>query len=83
MASFTTLRFVSMSTFHYLTTVSVVVTNDFSVSSKSIPVFLIGILGLSYIFCNGSLIFEDMISVFDILYPDNYKIKVRFNSVKT
>ena len=33
MASFTTLGFVIMSVFHYLTTIPVVVTNDFSVSS--------------------------------------------------
>ena len=29
-------------------------------------------------FGNGSLIFEDMISVLDLLYPVNYIIKVRF-----
>ena len=32
----------------------------------------------SDLFVNGSLILEDMISMFDLLYPVNYIIKVRF-----
>ena len=75
---FTTLVFFFMSVFPSLTTVSVLVTNDFSVSSKSPLVFLTVILGLSDLLGNGSLIFEEMISVLDILYPVNYRIKVRF-----
>ena len=58
-----------MSLFPSLTTVSVVATNAFLVSFKYPLVFLTVILGLSYFFGNGSLIFEDMISVLDLLYP--------------
>ena len=79
-AYFTTLGFVPMSVFPYLTTVLVVVTNEFSVSYKSPLVFLNIIPGFSYLFCNWSLIFEDMISVLGLLYQLNYKIRVRFNS---
>ena len=79
-AYFTTLGFVPMSVFPYLTTVLVVVTNEFSVSYKSPLVFPNIIPGFSYLFCNWSLIFEDMISVLGLLYQLNYKIRVRFNS---
>ena len=68
-----------MSVFPYLKIVSVVVTNDFSVSSRSPLVSLTVILGLSDVFWNTSLIFEDMISVLDLLYLVNYKIKSRFS----
>ena len=78
MASFTTIGFVPMSVIPSLTTVTVVVTNAFSVSSKSPLVFLNFSLGLSDIFGNGSLIFEDMFPVLDLLYPVNYIIKVIF-----
>ena len=71
MASFTALGFVPTLVLHSLTTVLVVVTNDFYVSSKSPLVFLTVILGLLDFFGNWSLIFEDMISVLDILYPVN------------
>ena len=77
-ASFTTLGFVPMSILPYLTTVSVVVTNDFLVSSKYPLVFLTFILGLSDLFGNGSLIFEDMLSVLDLFYLIKYIIKVSF-----
>ena len=60
MDSFTILDFF-MSVLPYLITVLVVVTNAFLVSSKSPLVFLSVILGLSDLFGNGSLIFEDMI----------------------
>ena len=54
------------------------VSGVFFLSSKLPLVFLAIILGLSNFFYNRSLIFEDMISVLDLLYPVNYKIKVRF-----
>ena len=58
----------TMSVFPYLETVSVVVTNSFSVSSKYLLVFLTFLLGLSYFFGNGSLILKDIISVIDLLH---------------
>ena len=62
MSSFTALGsvfllFSTMSVFPYLTTVSVVVTNAFSVSYKYPLVFLSFSLVLSDLFGNGSLIF--------------------------
>ena len=72
------IRFFFVSVFPSLTTVLVVVTNALSVSSKSPLVFLTVILLLSDFSGNGSLIFEYMISVLDILYPVNYIIKVSF-----
>ena len=78
MTYFITLAFFPISVFPYFTTVLVVVTNAFSVSSESPLVFPTVIPGLSDFFCNRSLIFEDMISVLDLLYPVNYIIKVRF-----
>ena len=78
MDSFTKLGFFPMSVFPSLTTALVVLTNAFLVSSKPPLVFITVILGLSYLFGNGSLIFEEMISVLDILYPVKYKIKVIF-----
>ena len=54
------------------------VSGVFFLSSKLPLVFLAIILGLSNFFYNRSLIFEDVISVLDLLYPVNYKIKVRF-----
>ena len=78
MSSFTTIGFVPVSVIPSLTTVTVVVTNAFSVSSKSRLVFLTFILVLSYLFGNKSLIFEDNISVLDSLYLVNYIIKISF-----
>ena len=70
--------FSTMSVLPSLATVSVVATNAFSDSSKSPLLFLTFSLGLSYFFGNGSLIFDDMISVIDLLHPFNSRIKVRF-----
>ena len=75
---FTTLGFVPMSILPSLTTISVVVINVFSVSYESPLVFITVILGLSDLFDKGSLISEDMISVLNILYLVNYKIKLSF-----
>ena len=84
MASFTSYCFPFLSTMSVLpslATVSVVVTNYFSVSSKYPLVFLTLLLELSYFFGNGSLILDDIISVLDILHsvigllhPVNYRI---------
>ena len=72
---FTTLGSVTISVFPSLTTVSVVVTNAFSVSSKYPLVFLTFSLGLSDFFGNESLIFEDIISVLDSIHPIKSRIK--------
>ena len=52
---FTTLGFFSMTLLPSLTTVLVVGTNAFYFSSKSPPIFLTVIPGLSYFFCNVPL----------------------------
>ena len=83
MNSFNTLGVFFMSLFPSLTTVSVVATNAFSVSSKYPLVFLTVILGLSYFFGNGSLIFEDMISVLIFSTRLTTKSKSAYNSDKT
>ena len=75
---FTTLGFVPISVLPSLETLSVVVNNTFLVSSKSPLVFLTVMLGFSDLFFNGSLVFQDMISVLGILCTDNYKTKVSF-----
>ena len=66
MDSFTALGFVfpflsTMSLFPPLTTLSVVATNSFLVSSKYPLVFLTFSLGLSYSLGNGQMILYDMI----------------------
>ena len=68
----------TMSVLPSLTTMSVVVTNEFLVSSKSPLILLNFSLGLSDFLGNGSLILDDMISVLDIMYPVNYRISSRF-----
>ena len=68
----------TISVFPSLKTVSVVVTNDYLVSSKSPHVFLTFSFGLSYFFVNGSLKFEDIVSVLDLFHPVNSRIKVIF-----
>ena len=78
MSFFTTIGFVPISVFPSLTTVSLVVTNAFSVSSKPPLIFPTFSIELSDFFGNGSLICEDMISVLDILHLVNSRIKVRF-----
>ena len=78
MASFTTLGFIPMPLFPTLTTVLVVVTNNFYISSKPPLVFLALILGLSDFFYKGPLIFEDIISLLDLIYLVNSKIKISF-----
>ena len=80
---FTTLGFVflflpTFSVFTYLKTVSLGVTNSFLVSSKSPLFFLTFSPGLSYLLGNGSLIFEDMISVLDLTQPVNSRISSSF-----
>ena len=80
MASFTTFFsfFSNMSVFPSFTTILVVVTNAFSVSSKSPLVFLTLSLGLPNLVGNGSLILDDVILVLDILRPVNSIISSRF-----
>ena len=57
-----------------LTTVSVVVTNAFLVSSKSPLVFITLSLGVSYYLGNGEMVLDDMISVLDLIHPVNSRI---------
>ena len=83
MASFIKLGLVllllsTMSVFPYLKTMSVVVTNDFLVSSKSLLVFLIFSIGLLDSLRNGPMILDDMISVIDLLHPVNSRISSSF-----
>ena len=76
MAYFATLGFVTISVFPYLITMSVVVTNASAVSSQSSLVFPTFSLGLSDLFGNRSLIFEDTISLLYFLHKVNSRIKV-------
>ena len=83
MAYLTTIGYVffflsTMSVFPSLTTVSVVKTNAFLVSSKSPLVFLTFSLGLSDSLGNGPMILDDTISVIDLLHPVNSIISSRF-----
>ena len=76
MASFTTLGFVliflsTVSVFPYLTTMSVVVTNEFLVSSKPPLVFINFSLELSDSLGNGTMELDDTSSVIDLLHPIN------------
>ena len=83
MAYFTILGFVfpflfTMSVLPYLTTVLVLKTNTFLVSSKSLLVFLTFSLRLSDSLSNGPMILDDMISVLYVLHPVNSRISSRF-----
>ena len=60
-----------MLVFQSLTTVSVVVTNAFLVSSKNPLVFPTFTLGVSDYLGNGQMVLGDMISVLDLLRPVN------------
>ena len=83
MASFTTLGIVllflsTMSVFTSLETVSVVVTNEFLVSSKYPPVFITFSLGSSDYLGNGNMVLDETISVIDILHTVNSRISSSF-----
>ena len=64
----------TMSVFPSLTTVSVLFTNAFLVSFKSLLVFLTLSIGVSDSLGNGEMVFDDMISVLGLLQPVNSKI---------
>ena len=83
MASFTTLGFVflflsTISVLTSLTTVSVVVTNAFLVSSKFPLVYLTFSLGVSDSLVNGQMVLDGMVSVLDLLHHVNSRISSIF-----